>query len=197
MDNNTCKRIIQFFNDPTDNSNEGKNISKSFDNIVKVINIENQLIKQKELELTLIKQQQENARLFAIQKEEDAKRIANEEKKAKIDMEKLSWKEARNGIRSSRTIDNIIKTTSFTEQENYKVPLNNNVNCDANDNWSNIRSKRENIIKKDAEIYKPGEFRKNNIIPKIKPSLQKEKDLNMIFRQQCEDEIFGLLHKKK
>jgi hypothetical protein len=234
LDDNTCKRIVQFFNDPTDNSNEGKNISKSFNNIVQVINKENELIKLKEIELEIIRQKEVEAKQITKQKEYEAKILADEEKKSRVEKEKLSWRDARSGTRTVRIRENDImvpneqdnykpyqthresntdvqednwgdvrsKRNSETivripnEQDNYKLPqLQRDTNID--NNWDNVRSKRENIVKKDAEIYKPGTFRKNNIELQIKPTLQKDKDINQVFKQQREDDIMELLNKKK
>lgn len=199
LDTNTCKRIIQFFNDPIDNSNEGINISKSFDNIVQVIHKENELIKQKELELELMRQKEEELKRIAKQKEEEANRLIQEEKIKKIEQEKLSWREARTGTRPSRTRENITVIKESVERENYRLPQKE---TSIDDDWGNVRSKRENIVKKDEEIhkeiYKIGTFRKNNMEVQNKPIVQKEQlNKNNIFNQQREDEIINLLNRKK
>ena len=204
LDNNTCKRIIQFFNDPKDTSNEGKNISKSFNSIIDLINKENEKIKQKELEAELAKQKEEELKKLEKKKEEEKKLKELEEKKARITEEKMSWKEARRGerpVRNSRQTENteVNSEREFIRNdkprtENYKVPKK-----EIDDEWGNLRSKRENIKKDTDNVYKPGSLRKDiegeNKI-EIKPKVE-IKSQNQNYREQKEDEIFGLLFAKR
>jgi hypothetical protein len=223
LDKNTCNRIIQFFNDPTDTSNEGKNISNSFNNIINVIDKENELIKQKQFELELFKQRQLQELEIIAKKEAETKRIADEEKKYKSDIEKGSWKEARRNnnrlvvnptsiITSTRPINfqpfrdfdsktllrkcDIENTNTIEDTNEYKVPIKHNE--PNNDEWKNMRSKRENIIKKDTgdEIYKVGTLRKTIVEPIT--HIQKNILTTVIpASNQHEDEIFNLLNRRK
>jgi hypothetical protein len=225
LDVNTCNRIIQFFNDPKDNSNEGHNISKSFNSIVKVIDKENEIIKQKELEMEILRQKEEEVKRIAKEKDDDAKRIADEEKKARIESDKLSWREARTGTRTTRKIINkdVINENNVFDKVNEESKNDNYVlsrKLTEDNDWGNIRSKRENVTKKDSanvedtvdKIYRPGAFRKSNTDATImynfneistkseKPNSHEvpvqKKETNQNFRQQREDEIMGLLYKK-
>ena len=192
LDKNTCNRIVQFLNDPKDNSNEGQNISKSFDSIVDKIYQENEIIKQKLLEIELLKQKEEELKRLEKEKEEEAIKIANDKKIERMETEKQSWRNARNAPRPERK--NIT-----VENNNYIVPKNTTEKInDDNDDWSKLRKERVKIIpsiKKD-ELYKPGMFSKSNIVANTentnKPTNSKIAT-NQTFRQQREDELMNNL----
>ena len=213
LDTNTCKRIIHFFNDPKDNSNEGHNISKSFDSIVLTINKENELIKQKEIEAEIERLKEEELKKLAKEKEEELKKLAEEEKKARIIAEKMSWREARTGARVPRTVNTNNSTLEY--KSDYKGERKNDTDGlyrpprkeVSDDDWGTVRVKRENVVKKDDDrekdkpvdkIYRPGSLRKNNeevSAPNITVQTPKKENLN--FRQQREEELFNSLYKKK
>lgn len=207
LDTNTCKRIVQFFNDPKDNSNEGKNISNSFNSITELITKENEIIKQKELEAELARQKEEEIKIIEKKKEEEKKLKAEEEKKSKITEEKMSWREARRGDRPTRNQDTTEKNVFSSERsfrrdddkpriENYKIPVK-----EVKEEWGNLRSKRENITKKETDgdkLYKLGSLIKDNseVNAEIKPKVEL-KPQNQNFREQKEDEFFSMFFTKK
>jgi hypothetical protein len=207
LDENTCKRIIHFFNDPCDNSNEGKNISKSFYKIIDVINKENEKIRLKEHELELAKIKEKELKELEKKKEEELKLKKEEEKKARVAEEKMSWRDARRGERPVRVFRENFNNDSgndkfingndkfITRTENYKIPAK-----EVNEEWGNLRSKRENIVKKDSDkdkIYRPGAF-KTEPVTEYKPKETiKVQSQNKNFREQKEDELFGILFSKK
>jgi hypothetical protein len=183
LDFNTCTRITQFMCDPTDNSNEGKNISNSFNTIIQVIARENELIKQKEIEELARLAKLEEEKQAEIEKEKQAKQMKDENKIANIQAEKMAWKDARRGPRQPREnidykinnntedINNTSNTSNtsnsndnsnYDSEKSYRIPKQ--VINDNNDDWTSVRSKREPIVNTSSERnYKPGTIRKGNI----------------------------------
>jgi hypothetical protein len=169
--------------DPTDNSNEGKNISNSFNTIIQVIARENELIKQKEIEELARLAKLEEEKQAEIEKEKQAKQMKDENKIANIQAEKMAWKDARRGPRQPREnidykinnntedINNTSNTSNtsnsndnsnYDSEKSYRIPKQ--VINDNNDDWTSVRSKREPIVNTSSERnYKPGTIRKGNI----------------------------------
>lgn len=162
LDNNTCKRIQEFFIDPTNISNEGKNISNSFDNICKLINIEKniQIEKNEIIRLELLRIEKE----YQLKKEKE-KIIEKENLFSSFINEKDDWTNARNRrivneneilINTSTNTD--VNTNTYVNtytNTNTDVNTNTNTNTDVNDEWINIRKKRVN-------------FAENNYVPTIR-----------------------------
>jgi hypothetical protein len=171
LDTNTCTRITKFFNDPSNNSNEGKNISKSFSNIIDVIKKENKIEEEKELEETMRLQKKQEEMLLAKEKEEQEKLLMIERKKENINAEKEEWKELRRGARQPKEKTNNMEGNGFKQEQKYEQVNEDSVSNNtyklpkrnvSDDDWSGLRTKREPITNTESDrIYRPGALRKN------------------------------------
>ena len=168
LDSNTCNRIINFFGDPLNNSSEGKNISKSFNNIIKIINKEKEIEKQKELEEILRLNKIEEELLLAKEKEKLAKLLLLEQQKENFNAEKLEWTDLRRNAGLSRNKFNNNETNNLDKKDDNDMNNSNNVYIvptrvvTTDDDWSGLRTKREPIACTQTDrIYRPGVFRKN------------------------------------
>ncbi len=133
LDKNTCARILEFFMDPSNISNEGANISDSFDNIIGVINkdiiiqTEKEEAKRKELEIIEGKKLAEKTRI------EEEKRLEKEKQQmAKIN-EKDDWKSARR----QRVIVDINAETNSNTNTNTNTNTNESDDGTYNYAWAN------------------------------------------------------------
>ena len=169
LDTNTCNRIINFFGDPSNNSSEGRNISKSFLDTIKLISKENEIDRQKELEEKLRLKKIDEELLLAIENEKLAKLLLIEQKKENINVEKQEWKQLRRGARESR---DALTHEHYNNAEKKDNDDNDPSNSDktyrlpkrvvTDDDWTSVRSKREPIINAATDrVYRPGVFRKN------------------------------------
>jgi hypothetical protein len=204
LDTNSCKRIIDFFGEPSNNSNEGKNISNSFNNVIHLINKEKDLEKQKEDEEKQKLEKQQQLLLLEKEKEKQAKLFLIQQKNESINKEKLEWKLLRQNKKDITQTQTQTQTqTSENSDSNvkiFKIPKLSS----SNDDWSDIRSKRVPI--NPDKSSKPFTFSNiNNIKEKVDKQNNKviepikidtDTNKNMNFRQKREDEIFNLLYKK-
>jgi hypothetical protein len=223
LDTNTCNRITKFFNDPNDYSNEGKNISDSFNHIINVIKKENEIFLQKEQELELLKIKQQKLLESQKLKELEIKTLKLKESKNKILEEEMYWKNARNCERITQKTHNIF-TSQFNDDKNtindnskiYKIPtpdlsdewgnLRNKTNSKLNsknnqsllstvdsNDWKNLRNKKE-IISTNNDLYKIGSVNPSTDLTQNKLI---QTPINKNFREIKEDEIFNTLFAKK
>lgn len=188
LDTNTCNRIIHFFGDPSNNSNEGKNISKSFRNIIKVINKENEIDRQKELEEVLKFKKIEEELLLVKEKEKQAKLLIIEQKKENINAEKQEWKDLRRGVRPSKEKLNNEDVNYFNKEEQENDDFDNSNKTyrppkraiTTNDDWTSLRTKREPIINTPTDrVYRPGVFRKN-VMPQLQNTITIDETNNTV-----------------
>jgi hypothetical protein len=151
LDSNTKNRLLHFFDSPDINSsNEGKNISIAFENMIAQIEIENikykQLEEKKEIDrLNNIERKKEEE----IKKKLEAERIINQKKeeiKEVINTQKDFW----NNIRNNRV------TNTETNLEKNKYCVKNEVELPKIDNgWSSLRNNRITT----PAVYTPGSMK--------------------------------------
>ncbi len=152
LDNNTKIRLLNFFDTPDINSsNEGKNISTAFENIISEINIEN--IKKKELEekkelerINNINKKIEEEKKRQLEAEEILKK-KNKEIKEEINSQKDFW----NNIRNNRIVN-----VETNVEKNKQVVKNETDTTKVDNGWGNLRNNRVTT----PSIYTPGSFKK-------------------------------------